>query len=257
MATESTGRGDPDRTLALLWRHRLGEPVGSRGPKQRSSVDEVVRVAIELADESGLEAVSMRRIAERLGLKTMSVYTYVPGKEELLDLMVDEVVGETQLVPLDGTLRERLTTIARAQWEEYRRHPWLLSVDLSRPPLGPNVSDHWEWALAAIDGLGLDDIEMDQTVTLVLGFVTGPARDLVQAERMRRDSGESDLEWWECNAPLLERIMTDESYPVSGRVGQAAGELYGSAADPARAFAFGLERIIDGIELLVAAKQAR
>ena len=54
MSTESTGRGEPDRTLRLLWRHRLGDPVGSRGPKQRSSVDEVVDAAIEIADEEVL-----------------------------------------------------------------------------------------------------------------------------------------------------------------------------------------------------------
>ncbi|HZW40805.1 MAG TPA: helix-turn-helix domain-containing protein, partial [Agromyces sp.] len=94
MAGESTGRGEPDRTLRLLWRARIGEPTGSRGPKQRSSVDEVVGTAIQLADEEGIEALSMRRIADRLGLKPMSVYTYVPGKAELIDLMVDQVAGE-------------------------------------------------------------------------------------------------------------------------------------------------------------------
>ena len=94
MASVSTGHGEPDRTLRLLWRHRLGDPLGSRGPKQRSSVDEVVDAAIQLADDEGIEAVSMRRIAERLGLKPMSVYTYVPGKAELIDLMVDQVDGE-------------------------------------------------------------------------------------------------------------------------------------------------------------------
>lgn len=247
MSTESTGRGEPDRTLKLLWRSRLGEPVGTRGPKQRLSVDEVVNAAIQLADDEGLEAVSMRRIADRLGLKPMSVYTYVPGKAELIDLMFDQVIGEQPLPVLDGSLRERLTGIARFQWEGYLRHPWLLSIDTSRPPLGPHVSDHWEWCLRAVDGLGLTDLEMDRVIALLLGFVSGPAREYANAERLRASDAESDLEWWQRNAPLLEQIMDPERYVVSGRVGQAAGEAYNAPADPSGAFEFGLERVIDGI----------
>ncbi|GAA1940057.1 TetR/AcrR family transcriptional regulator [Agromyces allii] len=251
MPTESTGRGEPDRTLRLLWRDRLGDPVGSRGPKQRTSVDAVVDAAIEIADDEGVEALSMRRIAERLGLKPMSVYTYVPGKAELIDLMVDRVAGEQALPELDGPLRERLARIAQLAWNEYLRHPWLLSIDTSRPPLGPNVSDRWEWSLRAIDDLGLDDLDMDQVITLITGYVSGPARAYLDAERLHRAVAETDEEWWERNAPILEEIMDPARYPISGRVGLAAGEAYGSASDPERSFTFGLERVIDGIEAYV------
>ncbi len=247
MATESTGRGEADRTLRLLWRARLGDPVGTRGPKQRSSVDEVVAAAIQLADDEGIDALSMRRIADRLGLKPMSVYTYVPGKAELIDLMVDHAAGEVPLPVLEGSLRDRLAGIARFQWSEYLRHPWLLSIDTSRPPLGPNVSDHWEWCLRAVDGLGLTDLDIDRVITLLIGFVAGPARAHVDVERLRVSSEESDVEWWERNAPLLEQIMDSERYPVSARVGQAAGEAYNAPADPDDAFEFGLARVIDGI----------
>jgi len=248
MSTESTGRGEPDRTLRLLWRDPLGDPVGSRGPKQRVSVDAVVDTAIEIADEEGMEALSMRRIAERLGLKPMSVYTYVPGKAELIDLMVDRVAGEQPLPEAGGSLRERLEQVARLAWNEYLRHPWLLAIDTSRPPLGPNVSDRWEWSLRAIEGLGLSDLDMDQVITLVTGFVAAPARAYVDAERLYRTSTESDEEWWARNAPVLEQIMDPARYPVSGRVGSAASEEFGAAADPERAFEFGLARVIDGIE---------
>ena len=254
MSTESTGRGEPDRTLRLLWRDRLGEPVGSRGPKQRASVDAVVDSAIELADEEGMDALSMRRIAERLGLKPMSVYTYVPGKAELIDLMVDRVLGEQPLPELRGPLRARLEQVARVAWNDYLRHPWLLSIDTSRPPLGPNVSDRWEWSLRAIEGLGLSDLDMDQVITLVVGFVSAPARAYVDAERLHRSTTETDEEWWERNAPILGEIMDPTRYPISGRVGRAAGEEYGGPADPERAFHFGLARVIDGIEAYVASR---
>ncbi|WP_448006034.1 TetR/AcrR family transcriptional regulator [Agromyces bauzanensis] len=253
MSTASDGRGEPDRTLRLLWRERLGEPVGSRGPKQRTSVDAVVDVAIRLADDEGIETISMRRIAERLGLKPMSVYTYVPGKAELIDLMVDRVAGEQPLPELGGTLRERLEQVARLAWNEYVRHPWLLSIDTSRPQLGPNVADRWEWSLRAIEGLGLSDLDMDRVITLVVGYVSGPARSHVDAERLRRTATETDDEWWERNAPLLVQIMDPARFPISGRVGQAAGADDGAPADPEQAFWFGLGRVIDGIEAYVAA----
>ena len=118
--------------------------------------------------------------------------------------------------------------------------------------IGPNVSDKWEWSLRAIEGLGLSDLDMDQVITLVVGFVTGPARAYVDAERLHRTTTETDEEWWARNAPILEQIMDPSRYPISGRVGQAAGEEYGAPGDPEHAFQFGLARVIDGIEVYVA-----
>src|ERR687889_2890318 len=112
---------DVDRTLMLLWRRTLGTPQGSRGPRQRVSVDEVVRAAIAVADEEGLTAFSMRKVADRLGLKLMSIYTYVPGRSELIGLMIDEVTGETSLPPHRGGWRDGLTAVARQVWDEYHR----------------------------------------------------------------------------------------------------------------------------------------
>ena len=240
-----------DRTLALLWRRTLGEPKGSRGPRQRVGVDEVVRAAVALADTEGIAALSMRRVAERLGLGSMSLYTYVPGRNELVGLMIDDVMGEAPLPAHEGSLRERLDGVARQLWEEHHRHPWLLDVESHRPWIGPNGSDRYEWQLSAIEGEGLDDVEMDQTITLVVGFVGAASRAAVRAARARETSGISDAQWWEINAPVLERVMEPGRYPVSERVGTTAGQTYDSIADPVRAFEFGLARTLDGIELYV------
>ena len=240
-----------DRTLSLLWRHTLGEPKGSRGPRQRVSVDDVVRASVALADAEGIAALSMRRVAERLGIGSMSVYTYVPGRGELIGLMIDDVMGEAPMPPHDGDLRRRLTGIARQLWEEYRRHPWLLDVETHRPWIGPNGTDRYEWQLSAIEGIGLDDIEMDQTVTLLVGFVGAAARAAILAARAQESSGMSDAQWWEINAPVLERVMPPGRYPIAGRVGTSAGQTYNAVADPERAFGFGLARTLDGIELYV------
>jgi AcrR family transcriptional regulator len=242
---------DVDRTLTLLWRRTLGTPQGSRGPRQRVSVDEVVRAAVAVADEDGLPAFSMRKVADRLGLKLMSIYTYVPGRSELIGLMVDEVIGESGHPRHEGTLRQRMAGIARHLWDEYHRHPWLLQVDDSRPWIGPNGCDRYEWELAAIEGAGFTDLEMDQVVTLLSGFTASAARASIYARRTAERSGMSDAQWWEINAPVLQRVMPDGAYPISGRVGTVAGQEYNAVGDPERSFHFGLDRILDGLERLL------
>ncbi|GIE28349.1 TetR family transcriptional regulator [Actinoplanes italicus] len=242
---------DVDRTLTLLWRRTLGTPQGRRGPKQRVSVDEVIQAGIAVADAEGLPAFSMRKVADRLELKLMSIYTYVPGRSELIGLMVDEVAGEVPHPPHAGTWRDRLTGVARHMWDEYHRHPWLLQVENSRPWIGPNGSERYEWQLAAVEGAGLTDLEMDQVVTVISAFTAGAARMSVTSRSTAEESGITDLEWWEVNAPILERVMPPGAYPLSGRVGTAAGEEYNAVADPARSFLFGLERMLDGVQVLI------
>ncbi len=244
------------RTLTLMWRRSLGGSQRSRGPKQRVSVDDVVRAGIAVADADGLEPFSMRKVAERLGLGVMSLYTYVPGRSELLGLMVDEVTGQTGLSQLDGPPRARMTRIAQDLHDEYQRHPWLLQVDVSRPWIGPHGSARYEWQLAAIENIGLTDLEMDQVVTLLTGLAATAARTSTLARRAQAESGMTDTEWWQATAPILEQVMDDEDYPVSRRVGHAAGETYNAVSDPERSFRFGLDRLLDGIDVLLQQRAA-
>lgn len=248
--TEFTGAADRDKTLALLWRDQLGEPQGARGPKQRITVDQVVDAAIAIADEDGVDAISMRKVAERVGISAMSLYTYVDSKSALIDLMIDRVVGQ---IPhsASGDWRARLTAIARDLLAHYLAHPWVLQVDTSRPPLGPGISDQYEYQLAAIDGIGLTDLQMDAVVTLVGNFAASAARSAIGASRSASDSGQTDTEWWEANAPVLERVMSADRFPVSGRVGSAAGEEYQSVSSPDFGFEFGLGVVLDGVAQLV------
>jgi AcrR family transcriptional regulator len=247
--TEFSGHGDPTRGMQLLW--GLREPP-SRGPKPGLRVPQIVRAAIEMADGAGLGALSMRRVAELLGVGTMSLYRYVPGKPELLDVMLDTVIAEQER-PADvpGGWRGRLELIARQDWALYLRHPWLVQVSTGRPPLGPNLMEKYEYDLLAVDGIGLSDVEMDAVVTLVTGFVQGTARGVVEAAQSQQRSGITDQQWWEAHAPLLERVLDAERFPTASRVGSAAGEQYQAAHDPQHAFEFGLGRILDGIDTLV------
>ena len=109
----------------------------------------------------------------------------------------------------------------------------------------------YDYELSAIDGIGLTDVEMDATLTLLLDHVQVAARGLTEAAQVADRTGISDEQWWAANAPLLSRMLDPGKYPTAIRVGAVAGEAYG-AGDPEHAFAFGLARILDGLEALVA-----
>lgn len=255
MATEYSGRGDPARTMALLWGLR-SRP--SRGPRPGLSVERIVAAAIELADADGLAALSMRRVAERLGVGTMSLYTYVPTKAELIDVMLDTAFGELpDLDDASGGWRVNLESVARQNWTLYRRHPWMLQVAAtSRPPLGPNVTAKYDRELRAVDGTGLTEVEMDSVVALVVGHAEGAARRAVEAAQAAQRTGISDDEWWAAVSPLLSQVFDPARYPTAARVGPVAGAAYGAASDPEHAFEFGLQRVLDGIEALIGARTA-
>ena len=249
MTTDFTGGGDPKRSIELLW----GVRESSRpGPKPRFTVAEVAAAAIAIADAEGLAALSMRKVADRIGISAMSLYTYVPGKAELIDLMFDTVLAE---VASDddaaGGWRERLERVARDNFALYLRHPWLLQVAASRPPLGPNVVAKYDRDLRAVDGIGLGDIEMDLVVQMVGDFVHGAARTAVAATQVAQRTGLTDEQWWERAAPALEKVLDPAAHPTATRVGAAAGAEYNAAIDPERAFEFGLARLLDGVAALI------
>ncbi|MFD1152541.1 TetR/AcrR family transcriptional regulator [Saccharothrix hoggarensis] len=250
MATEHTGTGDPARTLAVLWR------TTERAARKDLGVDRIVAAAVDLADTEGLAALSMRRVADKLGVGTMSLYTHVPGKAELIDVMVDAVQGETARPDdVPGGWRGRLTQIARENWALHLRHPWLLQVATNRAVLGPNVAAKYDYELRAVDGIGLTDVEMDSVLNLVLAHVRAAARVAVEAAQVEQRTGLTDEQWWQAAAPYLAKVFDPERFPTAARVGAAAGEAHGTAYDGEHAFTFGLERVLDGIEALVRSRQ--
>jgi AcrR family transcriptional regulator len=252
MATEFTGTGDPARSMALLWR-AAGRQERRPGPRPGLDVDRIVASAVALADRSGLAAVSMRTLAGELGVGAMTLYTHVPGKGELVDLMLDSVLGE--LYPAEDALlaggwRDRLDAMARANWDLFVRHPWAVHLATGRPPLGPNVMRKYEVELRAVDGLGLGEVEMDLLVTLVNGFVRGSVSGVHEKADVERASGITEEQWWAATEPYVAEVFDAERFPTAARVGPVAGPELG-AYDPARSFEFGLARLLDGIGVLV------
>jgi AcrR family transcriptional regulator len=249
MMLNRTSAGDPASTLRLLWRR---PPESRRGPRPRLSVDEVVDAAIELADAGGLNAVGMRQVAERLGVATMTLYTYIPGKAELLDLMLDAVYLRMPRPDRAGQpWRIRLTAVARDNRALFAAHPWAAAVATDRPPLGPGQLAKYEYELRALDGTGVDDVQMDAALTLVLQFVRSCALAEGEVRDARADSRLNDDEWWAAAGPLLAELVDPAAYPTATRVGAAAGEAYGAAYSPDHAYEFGLQRILDGFDSLI------
>ncbi|MFJ8107413.1 TetR/AcrR family transcriptional regulator [Streptomyces sp. NPDC096132] len=247
--TETSGSGDITRTLELLW--DTGRRPG-RGPKPGLTLERIVETAVEVADRDGIAGVSMRRIATELGTGAMSLYRYVPGKAELLDLMLDRVQrpSDNPADLGDGGWRSALEAMARATLALYRRHPWLLDVNQSRPLLGPSALDGMEKVLDRIRPMGLADPELVSAVLMVDGYVVGAARTQVYQEAAERTSGMTTADFYAAQAPFLEEVMATGRYPV---LASLAEDTWSPAFDH---FEFGLQRILDGLEVLVARRRA-
>ncbi|WP_410869646.1 TetR/AcrR family transcriptional regulator [Nocardia sp. A7] len=233
------------RILELLWRHALPSKPGARGPKPGLAVDDVVAAGITLADRDGIDKLTIRAVAAELGLRAMSLYTYVPSKDALIVLMVDAVAATDTPIPTGVAVRERMIAIATQLRTELIEHPWLLEVSPWRQVLGPARMRRYERQLSAIDGIGLSDLAMDRAIAVLTDFATGNARLAVAAAGAAAQL--SDADWWEVNGPLLAQVMPADEFPLAGRVGTTVGEHYQAPADPDGAFHYGVAILVDGI----------
>ncbi|MGW0906996.1 TetR/AcrR family transcriptional regulator [Streptomyces sp. NPDC002853] len=255
MTSTNGGSGDNQRTdsdivrsLELLWDE--GERP-TRGPKPGLTLERIVTEAVRLADTEGLTAVSMRRLSTELGTGTMSLYRYVPGKSELLDLMLDRMyMPAPDAAPPSGGWREAVRTYARETLALYREHPWLLQVNQARPVLGPGAVSGLELTLAGIKSMGLPDPELIGVIVMVEGYVTGVARTQVHEVEAVKKTGLTDEAFWEAQYPTLGRIMNSGRYP---HLAGLSDDAFGSQFDH---FEFGLQRLLDGLDVLVARREA-
>ncbi|MEU7861137.1 TetR/AcrR family transcriptional regulator C-terminal domain-containing protein [Nonomuraea sp. NPDC049141] len=209
--------------------------------------DRVVRTAVEIADAEGLSALSMRGVAGRLGVATMSLYRHVGSKDDLVELMIDQVLGEFPLPaePPHGW-RARLEVAARLQWAAYRRHPWMARVtSLTRPLPSPSLLKHTEWALAAIDGHGLDPETMMHVHILMYSYVEGIAANFELESQAQAATGLTDDEWMKAQDAQLTAIVTSGPYPTFVDVVARMGGDFDLDFD--RLFEFGLGRLLDGL----------
>jgi AcrR family transcriptional regulator len=228
-------------TMALLWGTK---PAPKRGRKPGLTVERITASAIAIADADGLGAVSMRRVADTLGVGAMSLYRYLPGKAELYELMLDAAIGEQGQPALDPAgWRAGLASFARQSLAGYRRHPWLLEASLTRGLMGPNQTAALDALLRIIEGTGLTNGQMMAVVGLVSSYVQGRARQLAESTRTEQRSGMSDGQFWREFAPLLEPHL--DAFPTFAAVWRDEDLSWEDE------FEFGLARMLDGIEAYV------
>lgn len=224
------------RSLELLWRPQDRR---RRGPAQALTLDRIVTAAIEIADEDGLPALSMARLAERLGSAPMSLYRHVANKDELQVFMMNAAPGEPPAIA-DGPWRTALEQWARALRDVYLRHPWILQVTLGRPPLEPNQLAWLDRGLGTLKATSLSHGQRMSVVMLVLNFVRGDTGIAVLLQG-GGDPQEMETWYWQTLATLVE---ADRFPALAELIAHADGQ------DPPD-FDFGLARILDGVGTLI------
>ncbi|GAA2440420.1 TetR/AcrR family transcriptional regulator C-terminal domain-containing protein [Actinomadura vinacea] len=242
---DGTERGDDtgdDTGYVNIWM-RPERP--SRGPRPAYSRAQITETAVRIADAEGLEAASMRRIAAEIGTGAMSLYRYVPGRDDLIQLMVDHVMGE--LDPPDrpsGDWRADLTLLAGRSRAMRLRHPWLSEAQHGRPSFGPNELRVLEFGVGALDlGLPIDDMLV--LFGLVMGYVDSAVQDELAWEKEHRRSGLSKEGWMGRSAPYVHQLINSGEHPMLTRIVRDARQPHmGSEA----AFRHGLERVLDCVQ---------
>jgi len=237
--------------LDLLWGVR-DRP--RRGPRPSLSLERIVDEAISLADADGLANLSMQHLAERLGCAKMALYRYLPGKSELVALMIDAALGDPPEASTASTRPERSPAAGQEQWravlrlwattihDRYRLHPWAIEATAGARPIGPHEMAWIETALAALAGTGLTGPERLDAVALLNGHI----RSMVQATPV----GPPDLETEMARQVAAALAANPDRYPQV----LAAFAESSEPAERSNALDFGLDRILDGLAALIASR---
>jgi AcrR family transcriptional regulator len=227
----------------------LGQgPPGSRGPKRALSPTQIARAAIQIADADGLGSVTMKRVAQELGVTTMALYRYFPGKADLVSLMIDSA-GDSAPPFRKSSLpwHKRLKLWAHCCLKIYREHPWFLEATSARHSLmGPNELSWMEAALQMLAEAGLRPQERHHAFLAIIGHVRGYAT----FKQMRRQVASGQHR----GQDLLHYLRTEaDRFPESLEV-LGAG-VFTEKSDIA--FDFGIDCILTGIRSKVGKRSSR
>ncbi|MFD7134748.1 TetR/AcrR family transcriptional regulator C-terminal domain-containing protein [Streptomyces sp. NPDC059894] len=212
-----------------------------RGPRPAYTRADVAAAAVRIADARGLDAVSMRHVAAELGCGTMSLYNYVPRKEDLYELMVDAVSGEHELWEPGGDWRADMRRVGRQTRALMHRHPWLPRLMSPVYGFSPNALRYLEHCLACLDPLDMTYGMKMQLVGMLNGVVTMyVSNELATAERTRSLPWSADEE----NAVRIAYLGSQVASGAYPRMAAAFSEDPGPI-DLEEVFGFALERVLD------------
>jgi len=255
------GQGDPRRSMALLWRTDNATGGRAPGPKPGLTLDMIVDAAIAIADERGLGALSMRAVGERLGRTAMALYTYLPGKSELIDLMYDRVLAQ---LPTDydreAGWRAAAMSWADDLWAFYLRHPWVLQVSQARPVLGPNEFGVAETLVRILSWAGLETRMLRGAVGTLMHVVRGAAQNVAESRQAPAMTEMSEEQWWYGRSAVLDEVAPDftERFPMLTRLHIETARDPDDHSTPymerenRESLEVGLAVLLDGIEATVA-----
>lgn len=222
-----------------------------RGPKREMSIDQIVEKAIEIADKHGLEAVSMNRVASEFGFTAMSLYRYIPSKDDMLLLMQDAACD----IPLPAERpphewRESLREYVMGTIGIFRDHPWYGDIPISSIPITPNNLRMVDWALRPLQDMPLNDYEKMSIVLLLSGYARSSG--MLQRDINRAVQAGTSVETFSGlhYSAALQALVKPEQYPnlhpvVMSGAYTGENESENNVGDDIE---FGLERILDGIE---------
>ncbi|HEY1621027.1 MAG TPA: TetR/AcrR family transcriptional regulator C-terminal domain-containing protein, partial [Streptosporangiaceae bacterium] len=203
--------------------------------------------AVGIADAAGLGAVSMQRVASEVGFATMALYRYVPGKTELISIMIDTILGDPpRLAGCEGW-RDRLEEWATQSEAAFRAHPWALQVSAAGRVIGPNELGWLEAGVVALAGTGLTGAEQADAVLAVSGHVRNWLQYSLGAAGARAGTGE---QWLSVIGDLVGRHR--DRYPAL-LAAMSAGGLGGPQENGQQ---FGLRCVLDGIGVRISERAA-
>jgi AcrR family transcriptional regulator len=245
---QASVRVDPAlrRRSELLWDDR-SRP--TRGPKPGLTPDDVVQAAIQIADEEGLAAVTMHAVAARLGFTTMAIYRYFPNKEALYDAIVDAGMGRPpHPTAPKGDWRAVVTQWAHAKRAMLCARPWLAELPFVAAPHGPNWLSWLEAVIDALSSTGLSAADMGQMLSVIDGYTRGASDTAISLARARA-RGTSVEEWAAAVGADLGRAIGDPRFPKFAALLTTPSDGQPRTMD--ESFDFGLQRVLDGIELYI------
>ncbi|TYC24093.1 TetR/AcrR family transcriptional regulator [Micromonospora sp. MP36] len=230
------------RLYELLWVTPSGP---RRGPRPTLTLAAIARAGIAIADADGLDGLTMQRVAESLDVTKMALYRYVPGKAELVALMLEAAMGEPPPPRAGVDWRGQLDDWTRQMFDRFRHHPWANAATIGPRLPGPNELAWLERVVAALTGTGLTGGEQLDVAVLLIGH----ARNL--AQHSAASTAETPGRAWEAGFATLLQGRAERFPALDVALRSAAAEAAGD-----QALDFGLARILDGIQALITTRTA-
>ncbi len=229
--------GRPAASAGLIWIRASPEK------PRRPTLEAIVATAIALADAEGLDAVSIRRVASALHTRPMGLYSHIARKDDLIDLMLDQVLGEMLLDELPGDWRAALRAIAHHTRTTARRHPWIIDAIGKRPAMGPNGMRHREQSLAAAASLNTDLFRKGALLMAIDAYTIGHVTMELTEHEIQRRERLTDPQWQHATHAYLQRLLATGDFPHLAGLDINAGL---SPADYDRLFEAGLDWLLTG-----------